>query len=99
MGELPNGWDHRYLARLPKKTHHQDRCRPSHPVAATVISHAHLIPTEGFWLGRLSAHIGEAINPDRNPKAVRAELKAALAEFIASPVPSEELRVILRRYL
>lgn len=55
--------------------------------------------TDGFWLGRLSAAIGEAVHPKRDPQHVREELRSTLAEFIASPVPSEELRCILRRYL
>lgn len=55
--------------------------------------------TDGFWLGRLSAAIGEAVHPKRDPQHVREELRLTLAEFIASPVPSEELRVILRKYL
>ena len=57
--------------------------------------------TDGFWLGRLSAAIGEASKrlPDAHPKDVRADLRSTLAEFIASPVPSEELREILRTYL
>ncbi len=54
--------------------------------------------TEGFWLGRLGATVGYAAK--EMPKGHQREVvKEALAEFIASPVPSEELRKMLRIYL
>ena len=57
--------------------------------------------TEPYWTGRMSATIGiaiEAIDED-DPKRARRDLRGCLAEFIASPVPQEELRRDLRRYL
>jgi hypothetical protein len=56
------------------------------------------VHTDGFWLGRLSACVGESAVRTQD-KRVREDLRACLSEFIASPVPSEELRNILRRYL
>ena len=57
--------------------------------------------TAGFWLGRLSATVGiaaEALDHE-DPKRARKDLRATLAEFVASPVLSEELRKLLREYL
>lgn len=63
------------------------------------VSTQELERSDPFWLGRLSAAIGEAVHPKRDPEHVREDLRQTLAAFIASPVPSEELRVILRKYL
>jgi hypothetical protein len=60
-----------------------------------------LVPMEhadAFWVGRLSACIGEA-SERTTEKHVRDDLRDCLAQFIASPVPSEELRRLLRPYL
>ena len=58
------------------------------------------VHTDGFWLGRLSAAIGEAAaEAERNPKWVRSYLHATLKEYIASPVPAPEVRESLRRYV
>ncbi len=54
--------------------------------------------TDGFWRGRMAATIGEASTRVKE-KDVRDDLRACLSEFIASPVPSEELRKMLRPYL
>jgi hypothetical protein len=53
------------------------------------------------WVGRLSAGMGEALDAlrDRDPKRAQRELRTTLARFIASDVPAEELRTILRHYL
>ena len=57
--------------------------------------------TEPYWTGRMSATIGIAIEAiDQNDaKRARRDLRGCLAEFIASPIPQEELRQDLRRYL
>jgi hypothetical protein len=49
----------------------------------------------------MSATLGIAAESidNSNPKGARRELRSVLAEFIASPVPSEELREELRGYL
>ncbi len=53
-----------------------------------------------FWVGRMAAAMGEAAQVARDdPKWTQSFLRSALAEFIASPVPAEETRVMLRRYL
>lgn len=57
--------------------------------------------TDPYWVGRGFATIGlaiEAIEQDDHKRA-RRDLRGCLAEFIASPVPQEELRADLRRYL
>ena len=54
--------------------------------------------TDGFWLGRLSACVGESAVRTQD-KRVREDLRACLREFIDSPVPSPELKEILRRYM
>ncbi len=46
----------------------------------------------------MAATIGEASTRVKE-KDVRDDLRACLSEFIASPVPSEELRKMLRPYL
>ena len=52
------------------------------------------------WTGALSTVIGEASRTVKDdPKGTQRFLRAQLAEFIASPCASEELRVILRGYL
>lgn len=56
------------------------------------------VHTDGFWLGRLSACVGESAVRVTD-RGVREDLRACLSEFIASPVPSEELRQLLRPYL
>ena len=65
-----------------------------------------LIPPEyassdGFWIGRLSTAQGEAARmiANHDPKAAQKYLTETLAAFVASPVPSEELRRGLRGYL
>ena len=57
--------------------------------------------TEPFWTGRMSATIGIAIEAidEKDPKRARKDLRNCLAEFITSPVPSDELRGLLRPYL
>lgn len=57
--------------------------------------------TEPFWTGKMSATIGIAIEAigQSDPKRARKDLRSTLAEFIASPVPSDELRGLLRPYL
>lgn len=57
--------------------------------------------TDAYWVGRMSATLGIAAESidNSNPKGARRELRSVLAEFIASPVPSEELREMLRGYL
>ncbi len=51
-----------------------------------------------YWNGRLGATVGYAAK--EMPKGHQREVvKETLAEFIASPVPSEELRAMLRTYL
>jgi hypothetical protein len=58
------------------------------------------VRSDAFWLGRLSTAIGIAAeNVKTNPAAAQKDLRATLAEFIASSVPSEELRQGLRGYL
>lgn len=53
-----------------------------------------------YWLGALSTSAGIAAQTvTQQPKTAQKDLQKCLAEFIASPVPSEELREILRRYL
>jgi hypothetical protein len=53
-----------------------------------------------FWIGQLSTTVAIASQTVRDqPKAAQKDLRSCLAEFIASPVPSEELREILRPYL
>lgn len=56
---------------------------------------------DAYWTGKMSATIGIAIEAiDQNDsKRARRDLRGCLAEFIASPVPQEELRQDLRRYL
>ena len=54
--------------------------------------------TDGFWLGRLSGCLGESAVRTQD-KRVREDLRNCLSEFIASPVPSPELREMLRPYL
>jgi hypothetical protein len=59
-----------------------------------------LIPmerTDGYWIGRLSVAVG--YGTEHTDKHAREVLRECLAEFIASPVPSEELRKALRGYL
>lgn len=54
--------------------------------------------TAPYWYARLAACIGE--NAKRaEPRHVREDLRGTLREFVDSPVPSEELREILRPYL
>ncbi len=58
------------------------------------------IHTDGFWLGRLSAAIGEAAQMSTlDPKWTQAYLRDTLREYIASPVPAPEVRESLRRYV
>jgi len=56
---------------------------------------------DAFWSGKLSATLGIAIEAidQQDPKRARKDLRSTLAQFIASPVPSEELRGYLRPYL
>ena len=50
-----------------------------------------------FWLGRLSAAIGEAAKEaERDPKWTRRYLHQALREYVDSPVPAPESRESLR---
>lgn len=50
-----------------------------------------------FWLGSLSAALGEVARMPE--KEAQRYCRSKVAEFIASPVPSEELREALRGYL
>jgi hypothetical protein len=61
----------------------------------------HIHHTEGFWIGRLGAVCGEASRmiEQKDPTGARKYLQSTLAEFIASPVPAEETRKLLRPYL
>jgi hypothetical protein len=61
----------------------------------------HLHNSEGFWIGRLGAVCGEASRmiEQKDPTGARKYLQSTLAEFIASPVPAEETRKLLRPYL
>ena len=63
--------------------------------------HTDTLDTPHVWLGRWSAAAGEATRMIENhdPKGARRYLQATLAEFIASPVPAEETRKLLRGYL
>jgi hypothetical protein len=64
--------------------------------------HTHAIErTEGFWLGRWGAVAGEAVRmiEQKDASGARRYLQSTLAEFIASPVPAEETRKLLRPYL
>jgi hypothetical protein len=57
--------------------------------------------SDPYWVGTFAATIGiaaQAIDQGM-PKEARRMLREALADFIASPLPSEELRVTLRGYL
>ena len=57
-------------------------------------------PSPHFWNGRLAAAMGEASKTAQDdPKWTRKYLLGALSEYVASPAPSEQLRVILREYL
>ena len=65
--------------------------------ALRLIKHEHA-HTDGYWMGALSMRI--AISAQTLGKhEVGHELRETLAQFIASPVPSEELRGMLRGYL
>jgi hypothetical protein len=57
--------------------------------------------THPFWSARFAAATGEAARmiEQHNEKAARRYLQSTLAEFIASPVPAEETRRLLRPYL
>jgi hypothetical protein len=57
--------------------------------------------TEGFWLGRWGAVAGEAVRmiEQKDQNGAKRYLQSTLAEFIASPVPAEETRALLRPYL
>ena len=57
--------------------------------------------THPFWSARFAATAGEAAKMIENhdAKAARRYLQSTLAEFIASPVPAEETRRMLRPYL
>ncbi len=64
--------------------------------------HTHSIErTDAFWLGRLGAVLGESSRmiEQSDTKGARRYLQSTLAEFIASPVPAEETRKLLRGYL
>lgn len=64
------------------------------------ITHKHYLDSSE-WLGKLSATVGIAAEDiaQGEPKVARSQLRSTLAAFIASPVPSEELREMLRGYL
>ena len=57
--------------------------------------------SDAYWTGSLSTTIAIAAQylDHRDHRGAKKLLRSQLAEFIASPVPSEELRVILRGYL
>ena len=57
--------------------------------------------TPHVWLGRFGAVCGEATRMIENhdPNGAKRYLQSTLAEFIASPVPAEETRQLLRPYL
>lgn len=56
--------------------------------------------TPAFWIGRLAMAVGTAATfGHRDPKVAQKELKTVFEEFMNSPVPSEELRKMLREYL
>lgn len=53
-----------------------------------------------YWLGALSTTVGIAAQTvTQKPTAAQKDLQACLREFLASPVPSDELRAILRQYV
>jgi len=55
--------------------------------------------TPNYWLGRLSATVGIAAQTVRvNPKGAEKDLQDALSAFLRSPVPSEELKGMLKQY-
>lgn len=57
--------------------------------------------SDGYWLGRMSCVLGIAAQyiDEGAEKEARKHLRSTLAEFIASPVPCEEVRESLRRYM
>ena len=57
--------------------------------------------TDGYWLGRMSAVLGIAAQylDEGREKDARRHLRSTLAAYIASPVPCEEVREDLRKYL
>ena len=56
--------------------------------------------TDGFWLGRLSAAIGEAVKMSTtDPRWTQRYLRETLREYVSSPVPAPEVRESLRKYL
>jgi hypothetical protein len=60
-----------------------------------------MVKTDPYWLGSFAAVAGIAAQAidEHDPKRARRLLRSTLAEFIASPVPNEELRSMLRGYL
>lgn len=60
-----------------------------------------MVKTDPYWVGTFAAVAGEASQAidESDPKRARRLLRSTLAEFIASPVPNEELRQMLRGYL
>ena len=59
------------------------------------------VDTPHVWLGRFGAVCGEATRmiDNHDSKGAKRYLQSTLAEFIASPVPAEETRKLLRPYL
>ena len=70
--------------------------------ALSLIQYEHA-RTQGSWMGALSMRIAISAKDLRRKNApaeqIAKELNATLAEFIASPVPSEGLRAVLHGYL
>ena len=53
--------------------------------------------TDGYWLGRFSTLLGEAAKDADG--FWRGQFRTTIREFVASPVPSDELKQSLREYL
>lgn len=68
---------------------------------ACSLTRSEMARTDAYWVGQMSATLAIAAESidNHNPKGARRELRSVLAEFIASPVPSDELRDMLRGYL
>ena len=52
--------------------------------------------SDPYWVGRLSMTIALALRDVEKPRYVRDDLRAALEDFLRSPLPSGELKASLR---
>ena len=55
--------------------------------------------TADYWIGRLSMTMALCLEKKRTSGEIHRMLRRVLAEFMVSPVSTEELRDHLRRYL